>query len=489
MLGCGTPPTPVTTSTTKVLPSQPPRLGTFGKPVPYRIVAVPEDGRWTLTCEARVDTKPDDGKLAAYYNQHGGDAGDALEAFLYDHEGREHPISSFLDHDPSGRWLAILEGEQPILIDTRTWTRTPINATLPEWRITTGRRDFRFDPSGQRLSYYRAGALIVRELASGAETTVAPVVHAAHWTAGGEWITYERLDGDTNRDGFINGRDRSPPSGMGGSRCGWRVDYGAPIADLLADSGNFDQKHMDAALHAMDHPDTVSHHLWRPSDRKTFSGEAVIAGDIIVNRRTDDTLWISSAGGTARQLAPAKCKVSASYAPARSALVVCETGKETATVSWYRDGARRDLFSVADASPMVEGDGTRYAGVYPRQAIIDMQTGKVIADDKRIYHEWSDASRVFVVHSLPTTHGELRWDSGRSITFPSKDGGNRSISPPYLVDHRSHVNLDTGQVKQLAAEPILVRSDGAILLDGGLQLLPEDAQYEPHVGPLRWVMP
>ncbi|HEY5938720.1 MAG TPA: hypothetical protein VIU61_28910, partial [Kofleriaceae bacterium] len=233
----------------------------------------------------------------------------------------------------------------------------------------------------------------------------------------------------------------------------------------------------------------ISQHLWRVRDRKTFAGEAVVAGDTIVSRRDDDTLWISTAGGTARQLAPAKCKVEATYAAARSALVVCATGDKTSTVSWVRDGARRELFSAPDADPLVEGDGTRYAGIYPRQAIVDMLTGKVIADDKHLYHEWSDATRVFVIHSRPSTHGELRWDTGRTITFPSQDGADRSIAPPYLVDHRSYVNLDSGQVKPLASAPVTVRSDGAILLDGGLQLLPEDAEHAPHVGPLRWVMP
>ncbi|HEY5936415.1 MAG TPA: hypothetical protein VIU61_17310, partial [Kofleriaceae bacterium] len=264
MLGCGAPSSTTTvTPPATTLPSQPPRLGTFGKPVPYRIVAVPNDGRWTITCEARVDTYPDDGKLATYYDHHGGDAGDDLEAFLYDHEGREHPIAAYLGGDPSGRWLAIVIGEQSFLVDTYSGARTQIAATRPQWHITTGRHDWQFDPSGQRVSYFRDGALIVRELATGTETVVAAKVYSTRWIAGGEWLVYERLSGDTNRDGFTNGPDRSLPPGMGGSRCGRRFDWGAPLADLIADFTNVEQKHFDAGLHAMDHPDKISQHLWR----------------------------------------------------------------------------------------------------------------------------------------------------------------------------------------------------------------------------------
>jgi len=479
---CGSTSKPV--AKTVELPGRPPRLGELGKPVPYRIVEIPEDGRWAITCEARVDTYPDDGKLAAYYDDHGGDAGDALVAYLYDGDGLEHEITAYLARDPTGRWLAIVEGEDSVLIDTRTWTRQRVTATRPQFHITTGRHDWDFDPTGQRVLFFRGDALVVRELATAKETVVAAKVWSAHWNGSGDWITYETLDGDSNHDGFTNGPDRSPPVGMGGSSCGRRFQWGPPLADMVADG---DPKRMEAGLVAMDHPDELTHHLWRVSDRLAVLGVGAVDRDLIVTRAANGSLRIGAPSGPTRELAPAKCEATAAYPAARSVLVVCPTGEAAATLWWYRDGTRRELMSVADASPRVEGDGTRYFGIYPRQAIIDMQSGKVIADGKRLYHEWSDATRVFIIFTEPR-HAELRWESGKRITFPSYDGAARNVAPPYLVHYKSRVNIDTGVVLALASEPLLVRSDGAILLDGGLQKL-DEPDHAPRVGPLRWVMP
>jgi hypothetical protein len=444
----------------------------FGTAAPYSIVAMPEDGRWAVVCEARADTDKD-GKIAVYYTLHGEETGDTMVAYYIDPEGREQVVDNVLAY--TARWLAVVEHGKPTLIDTQTGKRATLTGTLPEFRLGSGMRRWRFDPSGEHLLFFRDGAPVVRTLATGAETKIAPKAWRAEWSADGSWVELEVLEGDTNHDGFTLGPNFAPIEGIPGQDCGRKFDWGSGLLDIDPTS-----EHIDAALASLENPDTLTPRLWRLSDGFAIAGAAAVDRDTIITRTADNGLAIGPVGAAGAPLAHAGCELAGVSPPLRAALVTCPDDDETTDVFWYRDGRIVKLDHVEDPRSAHIGAGLFSIG----NVLGNMRTGEVIARAKFVWLSSYDDEHAYIMIG---DGAELRWGADHRIVFAKRPDDWMHAGHYFLYD-TTLLDLRTGAKATVPAGGIRMRSDGAVLLDGGSQKLGED-ERGPRIGPLRWYAP
>lgn len=455
----------------------------WGTAAPYALIATSPDGRWGVVCQARHDTDGD-GKVDVVYGLHGDLNGDAMAAVIVDATGRETPIDSVLATDPTGRYLAVELARAPVLIDTTTWTQTPLSGALPGFRLTGGYRGWSFDPTGQRLLFFRDRAPMVRELATGAELLVAADAWRASWSSDGAWVVLQRVVADTDGDGFIHGPNRTPPDGISGMECGDHFEWGASSDELMPP--NPTEADYQRALDSMSRTDAIERSLWRVRDRRAIAGKLPVDGDLVVAISGAKLAIVGVDGGAAVELGSSECNPIAAEPSTRSVMYVCPTADGHGAVHWYRDGAHRDVITTADVTPLVDGAGTGYVGIYPGQVITDMRTGDDIARGELISYGWSDADRVVVVDR--DTRGELIYRDGKRVDLARDDYGPILVAGDYLVFGATRVHLPTGTTHRVPLAPIAVRDDGAVLVDSGASPS-DDGLMRPRLGPLYWVDP
>jgi hypothetical protein len=460
----------------------------WGTAAPYRLVALPKDGRWAVICQARSDTDHD-GAVRVTYSIHGDEGGDDMSAFIVDARGHESRIDNLLA--ASDRWLAVVERGAPVLIDTGAvpWKRERLRRSLPSFSITRGVRNWSFDPTGHWLLYFRDEKPIVRELSTGKEREIPSAAWRASWSADGAWVILERLHGDTDGDGFVHGPDFSPREGIR-ENCGRRVEWSSSFDDLDPGWIDHDASMQQRLVDTIDRADDLEHVLWRVSDALVVSAEAPIDHDTIVTRSGDGVLHVGAVGSEGAELAPASCRVDGVSARWKSVLVVCPIDDGHALVRWAREGApaaTRELAKIADASPVIEV-GPRFAGIYPKQIVADLEDGSIITAGDHIYYLWSDHEHVLYESTPDARHAVLRWADGRTLALERGEDLVFDVAGQDLLFGSSLVDLETGQVAHVSDRAIDVRSDGAVLIDGGPQRLP-DGEHGPHRGPLRWVRP
>jgi hypothetical protein len=140
----------------------------MGTAAPTLVLAVAPDGRWAVLCQARVDTDHD-GRLEVRIGPHGDPYGDSLTPYLVEGQGPGVEIDHFLGADPTGRFLLLAVHGKPVLRDTTTGHDT---------ELAGARSPMAFGAGGAELVYARvtgsAWTLVVRTLATGAETTLDP---------------------------------------------------------------------------------------------------------------------------------------------------------------------------------------------------------------------------------------------------------------------------------------------------------------------------
>ncbi len=447
---------------------------------PYELVASPPDGHWLVVCQARRDTNHN-GRIDVWWEIHGEAGGDAMDAFLIDERGRETALDNVLAVDPTGRYLAVVEHGASVLIDTTTWHREPLDGEPPGFSIVRGVRRWAFDRSGARLLRFRGDTPVVRELATGSERT-APPAWRATWSTDGNWLELETLAGDTNHDGFVHGPDLSPSEGVPGQECARRFDWRPALAELDPTDAQ-----VPAALASIDQPDDLASSLWRVGDGLVVPADTALDHDTVAAHR-DGVLRIGKVGAPLAIAGDARCEIAAAYAPARTALLTCPTSKGHARVEWLRGGTRTVVEpDIPDDHPLVEGDQTGYAGVYPAQLIVDMRTGATVASGRELFYAWSDDDHVLIQHN--DDEATLRWRSGRTIDLLSTAERSVHVAGRYLARGSQRVDLVTGEVVTLPSLAIAVRRDGAVLVDGGEQRLGETSARGPRVGPLHWIIP
>lgn len=452
----------------------------WGTAAPYRLIAVPPDGRWGVFCQARDDSDHD-GQLHVFSEMHGEEAGDALVAYLVDPDGRETVVENVLATDRNGTWLVVVEHRVPILIDTRTWHRTPIAGTLPRSSIVTGRTDWTFSPDGARLLFWRDGSPVVRELATGSEVALAPAWEAA-WSGDGAWVELGTLAGDTNRDGFTHGPNLEPYEGMPGENCGRKREYPSALTELLPGNAMNDPVKLQAALDSIDHPDELVRTIYRIADGRVVSADHAIDRDTIM--ATDA---IGPVDGTRRSIGSA-CSLEATYRGA--ALVRCNDRRGW-TVQWIRGSQQREVYRGAE-KPLVLGEPGRWRDVWakPTAMLVDLTTGTREPTAPARHLAWSDDTR----------YATDEWDDDRIAPLELVAPGHPALAVKdgdvfaaghWLVVGAIRIDLDTLEHRSLGTlAPIRVREDGAVLVDGGPEpKRPNERSNAWRMGPLRWLQP
>ncbi|MEO8701256.1 MAG: hypothetical protein ABI867_14495, partial [Kofleriaceae bacterium] len=368
----------------------------WGTATPYHLVELDPDGQWAVICQARADTDHD-GRIVAYWQMHGDIGGDAMTAYLLDRSGRETAIDDVIGRDPSGRWLALTIAKAPILIDTRTWTRTPIQAELPHFDLAKGMHRWAFDPTGKHVLFFRDGRAVVRTLATGTETELPPMAWSARWSADGAWVRVDELAGDTNHDGFVHGPNNMPGESGPWVNCGTHFDWGSGFEalgielDRYVTADDAERTRLDDAIM---NSDQLRERLWRVSDGKLVDAATPLDRDSVVVREADGALDIHNVDtGKRVSLALADCRAEILETYRHALLYTCRVDDAMVSLHWYRDGARSTLYDKTDRSDLRTYTDGRVArvtyGTPSQRAVIDMGTGKIIAGGAA-YPLWND---------------------------------------------------------------------------------------------------
>jgi hypothetical protein len=372
--------------------------------------------------------------------------------------------------------------------------RERIRAELPHFNLAAGMHRWQFDPSGRRLVYFRDGHPIVRELATGAETELAPA-WSASWTAGGEWLVVERVAGDTNHDGFVHGPNQMPIEPGPYTSCGTHFDYGNGAGDLGIEFERYlalpddERERIDRAV---EDPDELTRTLWRVGDRLEIEAVAAIDRETVVTRSASGALAIGMPRGHTVELAPANCEAEIVHTYRDAIVYTCGVDTEHVEMRWYRNGARASLGRGHPGDLTMICDDCRAALIATAKLhrIVDLTTGRELARGNA-FPLWSDATRSLIGRPGSV---ELRSGDGRVHVLP----GPATVQLPdvaghYLVYDDVRLDLATGEAKRLRRRPLAIRSDGAILVDGGAQTTGPIEVTRDHrglrIGPLRWIGP
>lgn len=172
---------------------------------PFALLDADPAGRWVAACQAREDTNRD-GKIEVRFYPDPGVYGDRFAPWLIRPGTPDEPLDAWLGADPSGRWIGTIRDGVVRLRDTRTGVEVTLDADArDDVHPFLGHRAMEFDPAGERLLYLRDGAIVVRVLASGAETTrPVPGVWRAQFVPGG-YLRVTLVEADTNGDGEVWG--------------------------------------------------------------------------------------------------------------------------------------------------------------------------------------------------------------------------------------------------------------------------------------------
>ncbi len=482
--GCGSAPTPTRApSTARIAPWQ-----TWGTADPYEIVAMPPDARWAVICQARGDTNGD-GKIAISFTMHGDQEGDAMTAYLVDPAGHESVIDNVLGHSTDGRWLAIVEAGAPVLIETTTWRRTPLDGSLPQFHITTGHASWDFSPDSRYLLFSRHGAPIVRELATGIERTIAPAAWRTDWSADGSWVELRILHGDTDHDGYVHGPDDEPSEGVPGNNCGYKHSWGDVLTDIDPDVYANDAAKLQAVSDSAQREDDLARVLWRVRDGRLVNGVMGISDSVIVGKRADGQLEVGELGKPAKAI-PVGCEIQSSWAPANSLVLRCALPGDLYSVRWWRGDAELELYHGAYETVLI-GENNAHVEIAAKATsiIVDSTDGHVISRREHTYISWQDRDRL-LVHRDSEYGGSLiaLYVHGKAdpIVWTRELG---AVEYPYAIIGDRRLDLRTLETVDVPPGALRMRSDGALLFDGGATTLDIYQASYLRRGPLRWVQP
>jgi hypothetical protein len=200
-------------------PPVPESGGAIGTPHVAVFVTSAPDARWVVLCQPRVDTNGD-GKIGMSVGYHGDMFGDAIDPYLVTGAGAGEKLDDYVASDKTGRYLAVLRGGKLVLIDTTSGKSTDLSALgadkTDDINPFGGHRAASFDDAGRRMTYIRvrggraptsqASVIVVRDLATGAETEIDPgpgLLFRASIDPGGEWVAAQVVGADTDGNGKL----------------------------------------------------------------------------------------------------------------------------------------------------------------------------------------------------------------------------------------------------------------------------------------------
>ncbi len=459
-----------------------PLSATFGSADPLTLVAAAPDRRWVAICQARTDTNGD-GKTTVTVGAQGALGGDRLDGYFIDAPGVGTKIDAFGGSDPTGRYVALVRDGKLRLVDTTTHVDTDLSAQGADVRDDESPfvhpRAVAFDPTGKRMLYLRlrgeASLVVVRELATGAETALDPgpgLLWRAEFDVTGAWVILRVVTGDAN-----DGRRLEWPFAEAKGqnlRCGgplprYRLPAhprGEPLTRIVR---------TDGAGGAIDAPGLVL-----PLD-----------GAWLV-RDPDETLTVVKPGGVRVTVAKKTCESRLVHGdPVRHLLVITCASKKK-----YRTDV--DLVAEGKVLPLgVEltvGGGDSTFAELPRLVPMHPGTDAVLLDlDRRELEHLQAGDHVIatsgrralvlrgaslVVHELGGK--EQRFDRELAHFSHYLRAGSTFFVAPYVVDLNRDVLLGQSELPALA-----LAVDGALLVAEGRTA---DATHLAG-GPLKWKMP
>lgn len=464
-------------------PALPPvrHLGAIGTAAPTAFEAAGSDGSWVALCQARRDTNGD-GHVAVHVGKRGKLSGDRMQSYLVLGDGKGEAIDELAAYDPTGRWLVVMQHGRLVLIDSRTDKRLDLSALGADARDDAlpyrQHRALSFDAAGTRLMYVRRKAgktrVVVRDLASGEETTVDPGpgrLWRARLTPDGSRVVLRMIVDDTNKDGKL---EWPVPERK---RNDWRCH--GPIATY------------PSWLSRGDEPTVKVAPSYGGSAKPVVGFVDPFGSDTLV-RDADGRLEIDRASGDPVQLADDKCGARVLHADATRGLVVaaCSATKGKAPLFLLGVGYKKDLEEeIAAAPPDRWPDGSaRLVALYPGAdtALLDLDKKKLTLLQHGDFVVATSGGRALVhrgrrllIHDVDT--GREQELAGRTDRLPDvRVTGHLAVVQPLMVD------VEAGKLLgRIAGRPLAVSS-------AGLVLVAEGRQAEAHhlaVGPLRWRAP
>lgn len=345
----------------------PPAPIALGTAHPGLVEAVDPAGQWIVVCQARSDTDHD-GKIETFIGVEGDPYGDDLVPYLVVGGGEGSPLGTLVAVDPAWRYVLGAPKGHATLFDTRT--RTTIDLTpkaAHEGEPTSVEPWASFDDAGRRFLTARThGAgeaavtrLVVRELESGAETSLDPgagLLVRATLSADGGSIDAVVVVEDTDGNGKLEAPRQETSLYRGGCA--------GPVSGAY-----FGRKSGDRPIHRVLAVDG--------GPRRDVPGFVGFVGRRWIRRLEDGSLVSEAATGEPRAIAPAvlKAKVLASddasglllfaslvdpsQAPVYAAgpLGVREVGVRLEIPEWFHETTGRDSGRI---TPILDAYGPAY---------------------------------------------------------------------------------------------------------------------------------
>lgn len=456
-------------------------LGAIGTAAPTAFEAAGSDGSWVALCQARRDTNGD-GHVAVHVGKRGRLSGDHMQSYLVLGDGRGEAIDELAAYDPTGRWLVAMQHGRLTLIDSRSGKRLDLSALGADARDDAlpyrQHRALSFDAGGTRLMYVRRKAgktsVVVRDLVSGAETTIDPGpgrLWRARLTPDGTQVVLRMIVDDTNKNGKL---EWPVPQRKKNS---WRCH--GPITTYPSWLSRGDEPAVKVA----------------PSSggkAKIVQGFAGTFGGSLLVRDTDGRLDLQRASGDPIRLLNDKCGARVLHADATRGLVLvaCSAPSGRSPLALVGAGYHQDLKADLAAAPPDRWPAhtPRLVPLYPGPdtALLDLDTRKltrlkhgdlVIATSRA--RALVRRRRKLVVHDADTGHEKTL--PGRTDRLPDQRvNGHLAVVAPLVVD------LDAGTVLgKVSRRPLAISSAGLVLVAEGRQA----QAHQLSLGPLRWVEP
>jgi hypothetical protein len=440
----------------------------IGSDRPTLLIAASAAAHWVAHCEAREDSDGN-GAISVSVGPHGALGGDRMQPSLTISDGRAFAIERVAAFDPTGRWVVVMLGGRLVLFDAINGARTDLSALHADARIDGAPyRDHRalaFAADGRAIAYVRRRAgselVIVRELATGSETTIHP--SGSVWRLGFDQAGSSLLLHQAERWPAPERETLSACIGPVAPIAAWTA-RGDPVTTAIA-------------------PRTGG--MAQPAEGFV----ALLAAGLVV-RDEDGRLLLRS--GDETELAPASCGARVLHADARRNLLVvaCAAARGRSPLELVGPGSRQPLdidiaFLAHDHAAAASG---RVVALYPSgaPALLDLDQRRmmrlrsgdsvvVTAGARAIVHR---GDQLLVVDVESGSETPLEGTTRRLAAMLATE--SIGVVPPLVADAARARLIGT-----IDSEPLAVARDGRVLiaLGGGA-----DAD-RLAVGPLVWRTP
>lgn len=453
----------------------------IGSARPVVVQAASPDGSWIVYCTVPSDAPPDAG--APLLRDDGTLGGPPLRPLLALGD-RERGIDAYLDSDPTGQWLLLVENGRTILLDSRSGAEIDLDARGADTRVDRAeqhaRRAVAFDPAAPRVVWTeRAGSkstLVRLDLQTRAETRFdagSGEVWRVDFAPSMEAFVVEMIGADTSGNGRIDWpvpRATTVPTGC--------VRH-APVATQSAWLGRGDA--------------VVTRIVAADAPLREVPGFVALLSDGIVQREPTGRLVLLR-GAARKQLADAKCNAwiydaNAQFGLLLGACVGTNPAVRTRLALWSPTGRQDFDLEVNPVGPSRPGLGSeRLVPVYPGRdaAVVDLEHRSVVnlKTGDSVLATWKDRVLVLregslLIHDVAESR-EIALPGTVSPLFDLLRAQRTVVAAPLVVDLESATLLGS-----ITGRPLAVAVDGRVLVAAG-----GDASATAFaVGPLVWESP